>query len=48
MDVSSGWTALPADGIIQPTSGHTVIQVVAKDSAGKAKSVGKATLIVAS
>lgn len=42
----SAWTALPTNGIITPTNGHTIVQVAAKDSSGKAKSVGQATLTV--
>jgi len=43
----SDWTAVPSDGVITPTASHTLVQIAAKDGAGKAKAVGKATIVKA-
>ena len=45
--LASGWTDLPADGIITPTKSHTVVQVVEVTTAdSKARAVGQAALVI--
>ena len=45
-EVLSGWTDLPADGVITPTASHTTISVAEVDASNKAKSLGSTTLSI--
>ena len=43
-DLSSGWTALPADGVVSATSGHKIV-VAAKDADNKAVATSSAITV---